>query len=176
VLRGNNLGAEEASAAYKRLFNSCFPGEVRPFSDSDYVVVYGRTESVQDWRAFCIVCPSLTQKARTYRWPAEKLRRRLPSSAIVRYDIVDLGVDAALRGRGVGKRLLTHALATIRAETARLFPDQAGRFLIDIQVYATNPVALAMYIKHGFRVLRETAAMNDDTRLPDRYIELSMTV
>jgi ribosomal protein S18 acetylase RimI-like enzyme len=176
VLRGNNLKREETSASYKQLFNSCFPGDVRLFMDDDYVVVYGLTPRVESWRAFCIVRPALMQKSRTYRWPVEKLRRRLPVSAVVRYDIMDLGVDPTFRGRGIGNRLLTYTLATVRAENARLFAEQVGIFVIDIQVYATNPIALAMYKNHGFRILRDTAAINDDTHLFDRYIELSMAV
>jgi ribosomal protein S18 acetylase RimI-like enzyme len=176
VLRGRNLNAEETSAAYKRLFNTCFPGEVRSFADADYVVVYGATPRVESWRAFCIVRPTLKQKSRTYRWPTGKLLRRLPASAAIRYDIMDLGIDTVLRGRGIGKRLLTHVLATIRTENTRLFSDQLGHHSIDVQTYATNPIALAVYLQHGFHVARETASINHDTHLPDRYIELTMTV
>ncbi len=48
--------------------------------------------------------------------------------------------------------------------------------MVDIQTYATNTVALAMYVKHGFRVVRETVDINHDTHLPDRYVELSVAV
>jgi len=101
VFRGLELGKVRTSTAYRRLYNGCFPGEVRAFDDADYVAVYGG-ETCSEWRAFCIVKPALVYRLRdgsarrhSPSWPAKPLERRLPPTALVRYDIVDLPSPSA---------------------------------------------------------------------------------
>lgn len=55
--------------------------------------------------------------------------------------------------RGLGSRLLSHALA--------------GQHRVDLWAFQRNRAALAFYRRHGFRVLYETDGANNEEREPD---------
>jgi ribosomal protein S18 acetylase RimI-like enzyme len=60
--------------------------------------------------------------------------------------VADLGVREALRGRGIGTRLLAHQAAVARKRRRRY---------LGLDVAVDNPQAQALYERLGFRVLRE---------------------
>lgn len=80
-----------------------------------------------------------------------------PSSSILRRHVLDIGfiaVDPAVRGQGVGDRLLVEMLAWARArELTR----------IELRVWPENEPAIRLYERHGFQIegrLRKHALVN----------------
>jgi ribosomal protein S18 acetylase RimI-like enzyme len=57
-----------------------------------------------------------------------------------------IGVDAAMQGRGLGNELMAHCLQAVDADSAPVYLDN------------TNPLNVAFYQRHGFRVIGESQA------------------
>jgi ribosomal protein S18 acetylase RimI-like enzyme len=64
-------------------------------------------------------------------------------------------VDSELQGRGIGARLTDFTIA----EASRL-----GSPSVRLSVYASNPVAMAMYERRGFREVERQPIERDGSR------------
>jgi ribosomal protein S18 acetylase RimI-like enzyme len=78
-----------------------------------------------------------------------------------------LGVDPELQGRGVGTRILQHAIERARAE---------GRRCVCLDVATSNPRAQQLYERLGFEVVAERTPTGRIASLPPlRRMELSLS-
>ena len=88
--------------------------------------------------------------------------RIMPPPAPGEYYVGHLGVDPALRGRGIGEALVAHLLAPARC---------AGCRVAVLDVSAENPRAQALYTRLGFAVTatRESRFANAHGRIPTHH-------
>jgi ribosomal-protein-alanine N-acetyltransferase len=78
--------------------------------------------------------------------------------------LINIAVDAAHRGRGVGEALMVHALRHAAAE---------GAERVHLEVRETNAAAIALYRRYGFQVIgRAESYYSDGT--PALFMETSL--
>ncbi|HZI11869.1 MAG TPA: GNAT family N-acetyltransferase [Myxococcus sp.] len=83
--------------------------------------------------------------------------------------VLGIGVHPAMQGLGVGRVLMEHLLAWVRAHR-----DAGGQRVlrVELQVRADNPRAIALYRSHGFEHegTRRALVRADDGRLVDDLV------
>ena len=121
-------------------------------------VVYESGGEFHDWRGY----PSSVQQAKQFDIDRAE------------YEITDVCVGTGSRGQGIGNTLMTDAIHAISKQHHAYFKGKPA--IISLQVFKSNTAAYLLYVKHGFKVVREAPTQNPFTGKIDADVFLQRKV